>query len=90
MISTPADAVFVDELDKMKKENVPYIKKSEYDQYANEILEKYYFNHHPEARVKPIPVNVDELAINMGLSVCDTSILLSEEGHIPWTPHIFF
>jgi len=53
---------------------VPYIKKSEYDQYANEILEKYYFNHHPEARVKPIPVNVDELAINMGLSVCDTSI----------------
>lgn len=53
---------------------VPYIKKSDYDQYANEILDKYYFNHHPEARTNPIPINVDELATNMGLSVCDTSI----------------
>ncbi len=53
---------------------VPYIPKSKYDEYANEMLEKYYFKFHPEAKTNPVPINVDELAKSMGLSVVNTSI----------------
>jgi len=53
---------------------VPYIPKSRYDEYANEILEKYYYGYHPEAKTDSIPINVDELAKNMGLKVINTPI----------------
>lgn len=53
---------------------VPYISKNKYDDYANEILEKLYFPHHPEAKKNPVSINVDELARRMGLSVINTSI----------------
>ena len=53
---------------------VPFIPKSKYDEYANEILEKYYFTYHLEARTNPVPINVDELAKRMRLSIINTSI----------------
>ena len=53
---------------------VPYIKKSEYDDYANVILENYYFKYHPDAKTKPVAIDVDELAARMGLTVQNTSI----------------
>jgi len=53
---------------------VPYIKKIEYDEYATEILEKYYFNYYPDAKKSAQPINVTLLAKNMGLSVITTSI----------------
>jgi len=53
---------------------VPFIPRSKYDDYANEILEMFYFPHHPEAKKDPIPIDVDELAKRMGLSVINTSI----------------
>lgn len=53
---------------------VPIIKKSSYDEYANEILDKCYFKYHPEARINPMPINVDELASRMGLTIQNTTI----------------
>ena len=53
---------------------VPFIPRSQYDEYANEILEKYYLPYHPEAKKDPISIDVDELARRMGLSVINTSI----------------
>lgn len=53
---------------------VPYIKKSDYDEYATEILDKFYFSFHPEARTVPFAINTDELAARMGLKVVNTSI----------------
>lgn len=49
---------------------VPIIPASEYGKYANEILEKYY----PEVLQLPMPVDVDELAKRMGLTVYNKSI----------------
>mgnify|MGYP001176709821 CR=1 FL=1 len=76
----------VDEFNKAKPvkplsgDLVPYMKKVQYDDYANEILQNYYFKHHPEARTKPMAIDVDELATRMGLTVHNTSI--SEERSI--------
>lgn len=53
---------------------VPFIPRSKYDEYANEILEKFYFPYNPEAKKDPAPINMDELANRMGLSVINTSI----------------
>ncbi|MGI6771274.1 MAG: ImmA/IrrE family metallo-endopeptidase [Acholeplasmataceae bacterium] len=53
---------------------VPYISKLDYNKYANEILEKYYYPHYPDAKTKPQPINVDKLAEKMGLKVIDRSI----------------
>jgi len=53
---------------------VPLIKKGEYDEYANEILEKYYYSHYPESRIQPIAIDVDILAKNMGLNIITRSI----------------
>jgi len=53
---------------------VPYMKKIQYDDYANEILENYYFKYHPEARINPMAIDVDELASRMGLTVHNVSI----------------
>lgn len=52
----------------------PYIKRIDYDEYANAILEKYYFKYHPESKTNPVPINVDELAAKMGLTIQNTSI----------------
>lgn len=52
----------------------PYIRKSDYDAYANEILEKYYFTHHPEAKTQPLAINMEDLANRMGLTIQNTSI----------------
>ena len=41
---------------------VPYITKQEYEHYANEILEKYYYPFYPEAKHSPERINTDELA----------------------------
>ncbi len=70
----------VDEFNKTKPKKplsgdfVPYMKKIQYDDYANEILEKYYFKYNPEARTNPMAIDVDELATRMGLTVQGTSI----------------
>lgn len=53
---------------------VPLMKKSEYDDYANEILEKYYFKFHPEAKINHVAIDIEELAKNMGLNIITTSI----------------
>ncbi len=53
---------------------VPFIRINEYDEYASEILEKYYYDEFPEAKNRPIPINVIKLAKNMGLTVINTSI----------------
>lgn len=53
---------------------VPYIKKSEYDDYAYDLLNRFYFTFHPEARTVPIAINMDELAARMGLKVINSSI----------------
>lgn len=53
---------------------VPLMKKSEYDDYANEILEKYYFKFHPKAKTNPVAIDIEELAKNMGLNIITTSI----------------
>lgn len=53
---------------------IPYIKKDKYDDYANEILDKYYFNKHPEARNIPIAIDVDELASEMHLRIVNRPI----------------
>src|SRR5690606_25826283 len=53
---------------------VPYITKQEYEHYANEILEKYYYPYYPEAKHSPEKINTDELANRMGLTVINTSI----------------
>lgn len=57
---------------------VPYITKQEYEHYANEILEKYYYPFYPEAKHSPERINTDELAKRMGLSVINTSISKSK------------
>ena len=53
---------------------VPLMRKSEYDDYANEILEKFYFKFHPEAKTNPVAIDIEELAKNMGLNIITTSI----------------
>lgn len=50
---------------------IPYISKDQYDEYANRILEKYYFPYHPEAKTTPMSIDVDELAKNMGLNILE-------------------
>ncbi len=57
---------------------VPYIAKQQYEHYANEILEKYYYPYYPEAKNNPQRINADELAKRMGLSVINTSISKSK------------
>jgi len=70
----------VDEFNKTKPKKplsgdfVPIIRKEDYDEYAHEILDKFYFIFHPEARVVPMAINTDELARNMGLNVINASI----------------
>lgn len=58
----------------MSGDFVPIIRKEDYDEYAHEILDKFYFIFHPEARVVPMAINTDELARNMGLNVINASI----------------
>ncbi len=53
---------------------VPYIKKSEYDIYAAEILNKFYYKFYPHAKNSPEAINTTLLANNMGLSVVTRSI----------------
>lgn len=53
---------------------IPLIPRSKYDEYASELLERYYYTYHPEAKIDPIAIDVDELAKRMGLSVINTSI----------------
>lgn len=49
---------------------IPYMDKSNFDTYANMILEKYY----PEALATPLAIDVDLLATRMGLSVIPVKI----------------
>ena len=58
----------------MSVEFVPYIKKSQYDDYANEILEKFYYKDYPTARETPEAIDVDILSNNMGLNIITRSI----------------
>ncbi len=53
---------------------VPYIKKSDYENYAYEILDRFYFKYHPEASTIPMAIDTDELASRMGLKVINSSI----------------
>ncbi len=53
---------------------VPYIKKAEYDKYASEILEEFYYKYHPESRTFPKAINIDELAARMRLNIINTRI----------------
>lgn len=53
---------------------VPFMSKNQYDEYANEILEKFYFKDIPEANSTPLAINADLLASNMGLTIINTSI----------------
>ncbi|NBK98249.1 MAG: XRE family transcriptional regulator [Erysipelotrichia bacterium] len=53
---------------------VPYIKKSDYEDYAYEILDRFYFKYHPEASTDPMAIDTDELAARMGLKVINSSI----------------
>lgn len=61
-------------------EFVPYIKKSQYDDYANEILEKFYFKHYPNARENAEAIDVELLAKNMGLKIVTRTI--SKDGNV--------
>jgi len=67
--------VNVDEYDKTKPKKpldgdlVPVMSASTYETYANEILEKYYYPSHPEAKTNPIAINVVELAERMNLMI---------------------
>lgn len=55
---------------------VPIISKKQYNDYAEDILEKYY----PEALLKPMKIDPYILAKNMGLKTCETKI--TEDGSI--------
>ena len=76
----------VDEYSKSKPKKplsgdfVPYIKRSEYELYANEILDKFYYKHYPETKGEPKSIDVNLLAKNMGLTV-ETRII-SHDGSI--------
>jgi len=49
---------------------IPFMDKSNFDSYANDILEKFY----PEALATPMPIDVDLLANRMGLTIVPVKI----------------
>ena len=49
----------------LSKDWVPYIKKKDFDQIAEDFLRKYY----PEALKQPIPVSVESISSSMGLTI---------------------
>ncbi len=53
---------------------VPFMSKNQYDEYANEILEAFYYKDYPEAKTNPLPINTELLASKMGLTIVNTCI----------------
>jgi transcriptional regulator with XRE-family HTH domain/Zn-dependent peptidase ImmA (M78 family) len=53
---------------------VRYMKKIDYDKYADEILSRYYYPFHPELKIAPEAVDVEELANRMKLKIINKSI----------------
>jgi len=53
---------------------VPFMSRNQYDEYANEILEAFYYKDYPEAKTNPLPINTELLASKMGLTIVNTCI----------------
>jgi len=61
----------------------PYIQKKDYNEYANEILERYYFTNHPEAKITPTSINMDELPEELTLeNSINTLQELAQKGYV--------
>lgn len=53
---------------------VPFMSRNQYDEYANEMLESFYYKDYPEAKTNPLPINTEVLGSKVGLTIVNTCI----------------